>query len=204
MARSIGCRLARSAPCRARSMRPPASSVTMKLRASASSSDTGVKAGALNPVQSGTNGLTITSQDFGQNVTLNNSVGGRLNVPWIWSETKRLNFSGGIDGKQYKLMSYNTNEFTFIIDFNDPIFGNQQIVSKSSSSQPTRSDEILYAPLAFGVDFAGSDKSGSTLISLNVNYNFMGHARVSSSDFSSSQNPTNYPPTTTDVKYGKL
>jgi hemolysin activation/secretion protein len=155
---------------------PPAGSrPDFTLYASASSSDTGVKLGPLQTI-SQTPLLTIQSQDSGQNLTLNENIGGRLNSPWVLTDTRRFNFSGGADWKQYVLKSYNTNNFliTTVITNSQ---GSQTIQSQVSSAQPVRQNEVTYFPVSLGADFFETDASGSFSGSLGLAYNFTGYTR---------------------------
>ncbi len=140
--------------------------------ASGSSSDTGVKFGRQNLV-SQTPLLTIVSQDSGQNLTINNSAGGRFNFPVTLSDNRRLSFSAGLDAKYYSLESYNTNNF-LITTVVTNAQGSQTIESIVSSPQPKRSVAFTYLPLALGVDYFQTDKGGTFSASLGLNANFMG------------------------------
>ena len=136
------------------------------------SSDTGVKLGP--PVLvSQTPLLTIVSQDSGQDLTINASAGGRLNLPLALSDTKRFGFSAGLDWKRYSLESFNTNNFIITTVVTNSS-GSQIIQSVVSSPQPTRRNEFDYLPLALGVDYFQTDSSGSFAASLGLSANFVG------------------------------
>lgn len=139
---------------------------------SSSSSDTGVKFGQPTIVAQ-TPLLTIVSQDSGQDVTINDSVGGRLNIPLVLSDTKRFSFSAGLDLKRYSLESFNTNNFIITTVITNAQ-GSQTIQSVVSSPQPTRRNEFDYLPLAFGVDYFQTDKGGSFSASMGLSANFVG------------------------------
>lgn len=140
--------------------------------ASGSSSDTGVKYGRPSLV-SQTPLLTIVSQDSGQNLTINNSAGGRFNFPVTLDDNRRFNFSGGLDAKYYSLETYNTNNF-LITTIVTNAQGSQTIQSQVSSPQPKRSVEFTYLPLALGADYFQTDKGGTFSASLGLNANFVG------------------------------
>jgi len=140
--------------------------------ASSSSSDTGVKLGPARIV-SRTPLLTIISQDSGQNLTINESAGGRLNIPLSLSDTRRLSFSGGLDAKRYSLESYNSNNFIITTVITNAQ-GSQTIDSQVASPQPVRSAELVYLPLSLGVDYSQSDPGGTLVASLGFSYNFLG------------------------------
>ncbi|HVV72481.1 MAG TPA: ShlB/FhaC/HecB family hemolysin secretion/activation protein, partial [Verrucomicrobiae bacterium] len=146
----------------------------------------------------------ITSRDSGRNLTVNQDVGTRLSIPWVWSDAERISFSGGLDGKHYRLDSFNTNNFTFVYQFHDPNLGDQTIVSESHSPQPVRHDTINYLPVSLATDFSETDKRGSTTANLSASCNGFGEQRVSYSDFPPGANPTNYPGSRSGMTYGKL
>jgi len=147
--------------------------------ASASSSDTGVKYGPETPV--GTNNTpdyTLTSQDTGQDLTLNHGVGTRLNVPFAVGDRRRWNFSAGLDYKSYELRSYNTNNFYTYEAVEDDITGEITLDRTGiSAGQPLRVNQIKYLPLSLGVDFFAADQHGSTYAGLNASFNLVGAAR---------------------------
>lgn len=152
---------------------PPASArPDVTVFASASSSDTGVHYGSARVV-SQTPLLTIISQDSGQNLTINESTGGRLNLPLALSDTRRFSFSGGLDIKRYSLESFNTNNF-IITTVVTNAQGSQTIESQVASPQPPHSAELIYLPLALGVDYSQSDESGTFSASLGLSYNVLG------------------------------
>ena len=146
----------------------------MTVFASASSSDTGLKYGPASIV-SQTPLLTIVSRDSGQNLSINETVGGRLSVPIPLGDTKRLGVSIGPDLKRYLLESYNTNNFiiTTVVTNSQ---GSQTIESVVSSPQPSRANEVLYLPLSIGFDFLETDRSGSFSANLSLAGNAMGGA----------------------------
>jgi len=165
------------------------------LFASAATSDTGVKYGEVTTVTSSTNNPTITSQDSGQNLSDNYSIGARLNIPWVLSDTARYSFSGGLDWKQSVLESYNTNNITSIYTFSDPNLGDQEIIDVTSTGQPVQRNEVQYLPLVFGTDYSQTDKGGTFSASFGLAGNFTGNA----ADFRASSYSTN-----AQVNYGKL
>ena len=147
------------------------------LFASASSSDTGVKLGPASTV-SQTPLLTIVSQDSGENLSVNESVGGRLNLPFPLSDTRRLNLSVGPDLKRYYLESFNTNNF-IITTVVTNAQGSQTIQSTVASPQPSRKNEVIYLPLSLEAGYSQSDAGGNLSANLGVSGNFV----VSSLEF---------------------
>jgi len=157
--------------------------------ASGSSSDTGVKYGPLTVITN-TPLLTMASQDSGQNLTLNNSAGMRLNVPLTLDENHRFSFSGGLDAKYYSLDSYNTNNFiiTTVVTNSQ---GSQTLRSVVPFAQPKHSVQLAYLPLALGADYFQSDKAGSFSASLGVSVNFLGQQKDSAAAaYSTNASPT--------------
>jgi hemolysin activation/secretion protein len=161
--------------------------------ASGSSSDTGVKFGTLNQITQ-TPLLTVQSQDSGQNITIDELLGGRFSFPFTVSDRARLNFSAGADFKRYTLSSFNTNNF-YITTVVTNTQGSQTIRSVVSSPQPTRHDEVAYLPLTFGIDFSEQDDLGNTSASLSGSFNFVGD----SADFAQAAYSTN-----ARARFGKL
>jgi len=147
--------------------------------ASASSSDTGVKLGKLTSIVTNNPLLTIKSQDAGQNLTINEGIGGRFTFPVISSDHVRWSFSAGADWKRFQLTSYNTNNFYFFLthtnEQGDPVTDE----TSSFSAQPVRQMEIDYIPINFGVDYLETDQHGATTAHFGFSYNFTGDAVAS-------------------------
>lgn len=145
--------------------------------ASASYSDTGTKFGPRTLVTTNNNPLlTIQSQDAGQNFTINEGIGTRLNIPFAVGEGRRLGLSGGLDLKRYVLDSLNTNNF-FITTVITNIAGSQTNTTLKPSPQPARNNEIVYLPLSLGLDYSQQDRSGFLSANLAVNWNVVGDGR---------------------------
>jgi len=163
--------------------------------ASASSIDTGVQYGPARIV-SQTPLLTIVSQDTGQNLSVNESVGARLNLPLSIARTdsRRFSFSGGVDARHFGLESFNTNNFiiTTVVTNSQ---GSQTIESRVASPQPARKNNVNYLPLTAAIDFSRTDRSGTTSANLAVSGN------VTDDDFNFGQ--LAYSPDT-DSLYAKL
>jgi hemolysin activation/secretion protein len=186
---------------------PPAGArPDLTVYASGASSDTGVKFGPRSRVGTNENPLlTIYSQDSGQDITINESGGGRLNLPVILSDTKRLSFAGGVDWKRYFLTSYNTNNFTTLTTTTNAQ-GSLTVANEFPSSQPVRRTESIYLPLSLGADYLQTDKHGTFSASVALSYNFIGDSRThfTSPDWNATNPmPTSYSPTKSDLTYGK-
>jgi hemolysin activation/secretion protein len=172
--------------------------------ASASSSDTGVKLGQFTSIVTNNPLLTIKSQDAGQNLSINEGIGGRFTFPVVKSDRVRWSFSAGADWKRFELTSFNTNNFYFYLTHTNEQGNPVTDVSSSASPQAVPTTEINYFPLTFGVDFSETDKRGSTTASFGVSYNFAGDALLSYSHFPVNTNPTNYPPRSSGMNYAKF
>ena len=140
--------------------------------ASGSSSDTGVILGPATLVTN-TALLRIVSQDSGQELTINQAAGAGLNIPFALSDTRRFNFSAGVDWKHDERDSYNTNNFIITTTVTNAQ-GSQTIESRVPSPQPARYNELTYAPLNLGFDFSESDAHGSFSAHLGLSGNFAG------------------------------
>jgi hemolysin activation/secretion protein len=153
--------------------------------ANASSGDTGVKLGPLNTVTD-TQLLSIQTQDSGQNITLNDVLGGRFSLPVSLSDNARLSFSAGIDFKSYTLNSFNTNNF-YITTVITNQQGSQTIQTVEQLGQPAHHSEVSYLPLSLAVDFSESDQLGNTSVNVSGSFNFVGD----SADFAQAAYSTN-------------
>lgn len=153
---------------------PPGARPDLTVFASTASTDTGVQYSPARVV-SQTPLLTIVSQDTGQNLSLNDTVGTRFNLPLALgrTETRRFGLSFGPDLRRFSLESFNTNNF-IITTVVTNAQGSQTIESRVSSPQPTRKHDVTYLPLALGADFSQSDRSGVTSATLTVSGNALG------------------------------
>lgn len=134
--------------------------------------DTGVQFGPARVVSQAA-GSSITAQDSGQNVIAIEAAGGRVNFPLALSDTKRINFSGGLEVRRLGMESYNTNNFVFVQSFTNSQ-GPQTIRSASASPQPAKINDLTYLPIVAGIDFSSTDKRGATSLSLGLTYNLAG------------------------------
>lgn len=116
--------------------------------------------------------MTIVSQDTGQNLSVNESVGARFNLPLALSrtDTRRFGLSGGVDAKHFGLESFNTNNF-IITTVVTNAQGSQTIESRVSSPQPARKNNVNYLPLVVALDFAKTDPTGTTTANLVLSGN---------------------------------
>jgi hemolysin activation/secretion protein len=116
--------------------------------------------------------LTITQQTVQQSVTVNQDVGGRLNVPFVTPDNMLVNFSGGLDFKTYQVGNYKTNLFTFIQQQVDSA-GNPlpPLVSTVDSVVPATTQQIQYMPLSLRSDVSERDFAGSSTFGLGLSFN---------------------------------
>lgn len=117
-------------------------------------------------------GISITEQDVQQSVTVNQDVGGRLNIPFVTPANLLVNFSGGLDFKTYQVGNYKTNTFTFIQTQVDSA-GNPlpPLISTVVSPVPATTQQIQYLPLSLRSDVNEHDFAGNTSFGLGLSYN---------------------------------
>jgi hemolysin activation/secretion protein len=139
--------------------------------ASRSTSETGVKYSNPAVVTSIPGQLAIYSLDSGDNLTMNQGLGGRLSVPLRPFAGISSTFSIGLDYKGYSQASYNTNNFIIEQYYNDihnlPVTNTAYV----SSGQPTRYTDLQYLPLNIGLNASVPDKLGITFFNATVNLN---------------------------------
>ena len=152
------------------SLPPPSGRPELNVYGSRSTSDTGVQFGQrVNIIN--TPLLSIDSQDSGQNVTLDEGLGGKLSFPLASVERISSTFSIGFDFKRYQTTSYNSNNFyasTYITNSDGTV---SNISSTVSSGQPARSKEVDYFPINFGINSSRPDAWGSTTFNAQLNCN---------------------------------
>src|SRR5262245_54380307 len=113
--------------------------------------------------------IRITEQDVQQDLTVNENLGARLNVPLRPVGTNWLaSLSGGLDFKKYSLVSYKTNNFFFTTISVDDQGKTNIIHSQVSSPVPTTARRLDYLPLSFRVDVTERDSWGITALGLGI------------------------------------
>jgi hemolysin activation/secretion protein/AraC-like DNA-binding protein len=139
--------------------------------ASRSTSETGVKYGPASVVTSIPGQILILSQDSGDNLTMNQGLGGKLSVPLRQFAGISSTLSVGLDYKDYNEVSYNTNNFIIEQYYNDihnlPVTNTAYV----HSGQPTRYTDLQYLPLNIGLNASIPDKLGTTFFNVTVNFN---------------------------------
>jgi hemolysin activation/secretion protein len=151
---------------------PPASGEPeLNVYASRSTIDTGLESVGARSVTNVPGVLSIREQDVQQDLTVNNDVGWRLNLPGPAAGKFRANFSGGLDLKDYSLTSYKTNNFLFAITSVDSQGRTNTVNSITPSTVPTTDKAATYLPLALRWDESERDGFGSTTFGLGSSIN---------------------------------
>ncbi len=149
---------------------PPSGRPELNLFANRSTSDTGVKYGGLSSIIS-TPLLSISQQSAGENLTLNEGLGGKfsLPLPTLGNLSSTLSFGG--DFKRYQNSSYNTNIFyaTTIITNSDGSLS--QIKSTLPTGQPNHFTSVEYIPINIGWNGSLPDPWGNTSFNAQATYN---------------------------------
>jgi hemolysin activation/secretion protein len=153
---------------------PPATGrPELNIYASRSISDTGVQYGPEKLLTSPTNLLVLTSQDSGENFTLNEGVGGRLSLPLPQIFKLNSTLSAGFDFKRYQELSCNTNNFYSSFTYTNGSLGRTTSVATVSSPQPNKNNALNYFPFNVGWNGSISDSLGTTFINAQANFNIL-------------------------------
>jgi len=163
---------------------PPATSRSqLTFYASRGITDTGVQNGPVGnaiPPMPYTNSsgvritpISYTTNSSGENITLNEDLGGKLVVPLPQIGKMAVSLSLGADYKIYQQTSYNTNENNFLLEYTDEQ-GNLNIIP-SSVPQPlaTTYTSLYYFPLNAGLSGSMPDSLGTTYFNSQVNFNLL-------------------------------
>jgi hemolysin activation/secretion protein/AraC-like DNA-binding protein len=154
---------------------PPATGQpSLNLYASRSTSETGVKYGQGSVVTNIPNETAILKGDSGDNLTLNEGLGGQLSIPLPQIARISSTLSIGLDYKNYNQVSYNTNNFMIVQYYNDIHNIPTNVTTVVSSGQPTRYTALQYLPLNIGLNGSIPDKLGMTFFNANMNFNPLG------------------------------
>ena len=162
------------------SLPPPTGRPDLTFFANRSTTDTGVQRGPSGYLayQTATNSsgeiyhpLSISTNSAGQNITLNEGLGLKLNLPVPEWGGIRSSFSMGGDFKRYLATSYNTNENFFLIQYYDS-HGNL-VIDKADAPQPLTTTEsaVQYYPINIGYNGSRPDRWGNTSLNVQANYN---------------------------------
>jgi hemolysin activation/secretion protein/AraC-like DNA-binding protein len=167
---------------------PPTGQPDITFFASRSTSDTGPQNGPLGVVTQSTatnssgqpyNPLTITTNSAGQNVTLNEGLGFKVNWPLPPLEKINANVSFGFDFKRYQTMGYNTNVDNFTIQYYDQSGGLVSIRTNISQYIPSSQQQVDYFPVNVGFNGSRPDAYGTTMFNVQANYNLATHGNLS-------------------------
>ncbi len=144
---------------------PPSGRPELNIFASGSTVDTG-----LNPIFNGTiyntNGNSLYRKDVQQDLTVNNSIGGRLTFPLESSDQMQSSFSFGPDYKTYSLTSSKTN--ILIASSEEPVNGFTNINSSTNVVGSQTSKAVDYLPISLHYDLNLHDALGSTSVGLGL------------------------------------
>jgi hemolysin activation/secretion protein/AraC-like DNA-binding protein len=167
---------------------PPANDrPTLTFYASRSTSDTGIKLQPATPETADTNDVvngvvntftnvqsfTITNQNSGDIVTLNENLGLRLSLPLPELHGIRSTLTAGLDYKEYQSVNYQTNTSFITVSFvTDPSTGliNVQQVPVPQA-QPPVFTKLDYLPFNIGWNGSVPDKLGATFFNVGANFN---------------------------------
>jgi hemolysin activation/secretion protein len=186
---------------------PPTGRPELTFYASRAVSDTGVQNGLVgfaSPPNSFTNNGTIytpisfTTNSAGENITLNEDIGGKLVLPLPQIGIVSATFSLGADFKRFQQTSYNTNENNFILQYTDQEGQLQTIPSSIPVPLATTYSTLNYFPLNAGLSGSVPDKLGTTFFNANANFNVL----PIFSEESTQTTTTNITATTTNIVHG--
>jgi hemolysin activation/secretion protein/AraC-like DNA-binding protein len=153
------------------SLPPPSGRPELNFYASRSTSETGVIKGAATNVVNNPPGLVITSQDSGDNLTLNENIGGRLSVPLRELAGISSTVFLGLDYKHYRSASYNTNNFYAVSVYQDTSGNFITNTAATHSGQTPVYPSVDYLPLNFGLNSSILDSWGTTFFNFQANVN---------------------------------
>jgi hemolysin activation/secretion protein len=151
---------------------PPATGAPeLNLYASGSTIDSGLAHGSVKTIYAGTNGSTIAQQTLHQDLTYNDALGFRLTEPLPEWAGIRSHLQAGLDYKDYKAVSFETNNFItteYLQNLNGQTY---QQVSTVRSPVPATRKSLSYLPLALRWDGAREDARGVTGLGFNYSPN---------------------------------
>jgi hemolysin activation/secretion protein/AraC-like DNA-binding protein len=159
---------------------PPVGRPELTVFASRATSDTGVQRGPSNFLldTTATNNsgviyhpLSISTNSAGQNVTLNEDLGLKLNLPLPQVRKLTTTLSLGADYKRYRQASYNTNENYFQIQYYDQQGNLQTENAAVPQPEPSRYTALDYFPFNAGLNGSLPDTLGTTFFNVQANFN---------------------------------
>jgi hemolysin activation/secretion protein/AraC-like DNA-binding protein len=151
---------------------PPATDrPELNFYASRSTSETGVQSASPINIVNNPPGLVIVSQDSADNLTLNENLGGRLSVPLREIAGISSTLSLGLDYKNYRSASYNTNNFYATSIYQDTSGNFVTNTAATHSGQRPVYPSVDYLPLNFGLSGSIPDTWGTTYFNFQANFN---------------------------------
>ena len=131
----------------------PSGQPELNIYASRSTIDTGIQKLSSTTLYDVPGVISIDENNFQQDLTVNDDIGGRLSTPFVVTEDFRSDLSGGLDFKVFQTTSYKTNEFLFSeITVNAQGQPNPPINTVVVSPTPTAFRPLEYLPLALNYD----------------------------------------------------
>ena len=170
---------------------PPSQGRTeLTIYANRSTTDTGVK---VNPVETiNPPPIGLYSQASGQDVSTTEAVGFRISKPLPPFLEVQSTLSLGADVKNFQRASFNTNNFLEQFTFLNPdTLATQTNSLPFSNTQPPRTANISYLPVAVRWDGARADTNGTTTLGMGLNFNFAGGPFSDRADFINTTGTTN-------------
>jgi hemolysin activation/secretion protein len=154
------------------SLPPPSGQTELTLYASRSTIDTGLE-NITNAILFNVPGVRqVSHQEVQQDITINETLGFRLNKTLPEINDIRSTFSGGMDFKTYSTTSYQTNIFNFTEITRKPDGSlNPPIVSSVDSPTPVTVGYVQYLPLALHYDATWSGVLGVATLGLDTSGN---------------------------------
>ena len=139
--------------------------------ASRSDTDTGIKFGPRTLITE-TAIAKFESQSSGQDDATTDNLGLRLSKPLPTKWGIKSGVNAGLDWKNYRFNSFNTNTFFTTITITNN--GQPQVISSTASfAQPPLHQEVQYLPLSFGFEASRPDQWGITAFNWNNSFNFV-------------------------------
>jgi hemolysin activation/secretion protein/AraC-like DNA-binding protein len=119
--------------------------------------------------------IALYAWESGQDLSTTETLGFRWSQPLPERAGIRSTVSAGVDFKNYRNVSYNTNNFLEDFTFTDPSTGLEvHRTIPFDSAQPVRRASVSYLPVAVRWDASRPDSRGSTSFGLGVNFNVSG------------------------------
>jgi len=163
---------------------PPSGQPELTFFASRATIDTGLLTTSPNADlgYNSTNNESLVQNSVQQDLTVNNDLGFRLNIPLPATADFHASVSGGLDYKDYNLNSYQINGFTTYAGEIDYINGatiTNPIVSSSYLPVPITISHLDYLPVSLRYDAGFHDAFGNATFGLGLSANTWFSATVS-------------------------